>query len=423
MARRKRRQIDPEALGPEEIVVDTLFVLMRQCSTQGVHGKATEETAERLRTLIEQAEVPLALQFLGETAYRDHTLVPLHAEVFRRSQQLLQSLDNLSVREIVFEAVPSLEALLQLADVLVKGSHGPSDAMRRASLKQRMRVSIRPRAQKKDEDDTGERVHAATTRIALAATLADELPRHPEREWPWDVGIAVVRQVEAAVAANHHAAARTIEHMPGSWTISRRATCACLRIVAALTHLGVGAFVRRSASHALLALATHGYGERSGKPVPEAAERAIASLLFAPPQSPSGITAHRLRATTILHALARAAEGGKGEPPLLGLVRAVYEIERQRCPVELDFALTAVDLLARLAESYETTGDEWPRALLSAGGPVPAGAYVLADGRLGIAYEPAEDAWRPRVRAGTELIVPREPVELYSPVAMAPIRR
>ena len=61
------------------------------------------------------------------------------------------------------------------------------------------------------------------------------------------------------------------------------------------------------------------------------------------------------------------------------------------------------------------------RSFIASVGTVPAGTYVLADGRLGVVLSPTDDPWRPNVQVGGEIFVPKEPVQLFSPVANAQV--
>jgi hypothetical protein len=284
---------------------------------------------------------------------------------------------------------------------------------------ERIKVRALPHLGRRAKQDQGGTI-VVDAHVALAFEIGEELRGMVTEQWSWSTGVALLRFLEGAFKHDVHATLRAVELAPGSSSASRRAVAASVLVAHVLGWLGAPVAARRAAAHATLALGMHGYGPRGGRPIAEAAEAAIATLTVEPPAARSGIDPHRLRVCAMVHALSKP-ERPANEPKLLGLVRMAYSLERRRAPENATFHLTIADLLALALQlrAHGTHYDDWVGALVGAYGIVPMGAFVLCDGRLGVAIEPSPDPWRPRVLVQGEKVAPIEPVAIFSPLARA----
>lgn len=415
--RRKRIDVDALPASENQACVDVLYTFMRTCASQGTGTVVAEEAAEKMIAAIVAAETPLVLQFVGGAVYRDKILLPLEFEAFRRAQILLQTVENHGVHEIAFTDVPKIDDILHFGSALGRGLQGRTDALRRMRF-ERIRVRTLPHLGRRAKQDQGGSV-LVDANVALALEIGEELRGMVSEQWSWSTGIALLRFMEIAFKLDLPSALRAVELMPGSWSASRRAVAASVHVAHVLGWLGAPVDMRRAAAHAALAIGMHGFGPRGGQPIAEAAEAAMASLTAEPPAARSGIDPHRLRVCSMVHALSRA-EIADDEPKVLGLVRVAYSLERRRCPEEVTFHLTILDLLALALRMQDRRHyADWMGAFVGAYGIVPMGSFVLCDGRLGVATEPSPDPWRPRVLVQGEKLAPIEPVAIFSPLARA----
>lgn len=414
--RRKRIDVDALPASENQACVDVLYAFMRTCASQGTGNVIAEEAGEKMIAAIVAAGTPLVLQFVGGAVYRDKILLPLEFEAFRRAQILLQTVENHGVHEIAFTDVPHIDDLLHFGSALGRGLQGRTDALRRMRF-ERIRVRTLPHLGRRAKQDQGGSV-LVDANIALAFEIGEELRGMVSEQWSWSTGIALLRFMESAFKLDAPAALRAVELMPGSWSASRRAVVASVHVAHVLGWLGAPVDTRRAAAHAALAIGMHGFGPRGGQPIAEAAEAAMASLTAEAPAARSGIDPHRLRVSSMVHALAKPQ--AEDEPKVLGLVRVAYSLERRRCPEDVTFHLTITDLLALGLQMQDRSHHEdWMGAFVGAYGIVPMGSFVLCDGRLGIATEPSPDPWRPRVLVQGEKVAPIEPVSMFSPLARA----
>lgn len=404
-----------------QAALDQLFLFMRTYAAHGPMHPATTRSAETTIASLRAAGSPLALQFVGHAVFRDRTAIPLEIESFARCQAVAQALANLGVHEICFDEIPPAQALLDLGRALARGSMGPSEVLenlRIPGLRWRRLAHARVGM---DVEEVEPDVFAAA-QIALAIADAEPLCRRAG-VWPWPIGVSVVRRVERACATSAGSTATAVELAPGSWSPARRAVAACFRASLTLRRIGSSEFIRRATCHALVALAAHGYESRSGRPAAEAAASALKPLLDAPLAGRSGVDPHRLRVSSIVHALlpGRPTEGRAARVP--GLVRVIYDIEQRRCPRGVSFDLTFIDLLAHAVGNLRSRPPDeqlWLRALCGAVGIVPPGAHVrLPDGRLAVAMESVEggDPWQPRVLVAGRIADPGGRVTLWPPTA------
>jgi hypothetical protein len=397
--------------------LDRLFLLMRQVAVFGANHPTANDAAESLQEAIDRAGPPFVLQFVRGAVFRDRVLVPLDADRFQQAANLERALSNLATHEVCVDEVPPLDAVSAFGIALARGAQGPSPALQTAKWRG-LRFRELPYAQYGEEAEEVDPGVFTAAQIALAIGEAERARKDAEEYWPWAHGVSIVRRLERAIETDRDATDRAMELAPGAWTPPRRAVSAALTVMGLLTTLDLTRFARRAAAHATLALATLGYRDRDGLPLAEAAQATLTALLAAPITAHSGVDPHRLRVCTCLNALCERGSGG-AELSLNGLLVLAYEIERKRCPEGVSFNLTRVDLMAEVVrEMGQSLDATWVRALVGASGAVPVGAYVLADGRLGVVIEsaPADDPWRPRVLVGGEVVTPREPVVLHSPL-------
>ncbi len=141
-----------------------------------------------------------------------------------------------------------------------------------------------------------------------------------------------------------------------------------------------------------------------------------------PIYSRSGITPHRVRVCSMLHRLQSARSVSELGPKITGLIHLTYEMERGRCPGDVEFDLTFADLLAQAVENQgDIYNEDWVRVLAKVSGEVPVGAKVrLEDGSVGIVLGPSKikDPLRPSVLVNDQILIPSKPVELISSAAL-----
>lgn len=397
--------------------LDQLFLLMRQAAVFGPNHPNATAAAEATQEAIDRAGPPFVLQFVRGAVFRDRVLLPLDAERFQQASDIERSLANLATHEVCVDEVPSLDAVSGFGVALARGAQGPSPALQSAKWRG-FRFRELPYAQYGEEAEEVDASVFTAAQIALAIGEAERARKDSAEHWPWTLGVSIVRRLERSLETDRDGAHRAMELAPGAWTPPRRAVSAALTVMGLLTTLELTRFARRAAAHATLALASVGYREREGMPIAEAATATLTALLAAPITAQSGVDPHRLRVCTCLNALCEREAGGT-QLSLTGLLELGYEIERRRCPEGVTFDLTRLDLMADVVREMGTTLDAtWTRALVGASGAVPIGAFVLADGRLGVVIEsaPVDDLWHPKVLIGGEVVTPRTPVVLHSPL-------
>lgn len=398
------------------VLIDQLFLAMKTCSIHGAAHPSTRAVVESAQMAVRDTSPPFALQFVSGAVFRDRRLVALELETFTRARELAAALANLSVHELAFDEVPHADALLRLAGALARGAQGPSEALSLINLPP-MRWRELPHARLgEDAEQVDGQVYTAS-QVVLALAEAEQIAARTDGPWPWATGVSIVRRLERAIEIDLQATARAVELAPGAWTPTRRTIAAAFAVSAVLSRVGVSDFVRRAATHAITAACVHGYRARAGTDVEPAAQAALRAMLRSPVRAGSGVDPHRLRVSTLVHAL-----GGGRNAELLALLRLAYLMERKRSPAGVSFDLTGIDLLAYALNELQTEASApWIRALIATLGAVPMGAYVLADGMLGVVMEPSEsgDPWRPKVLVGGRMITPAAPVQLCSPLGRA----
>jgi hypothetical protein len=322
---------------------------------------------------------------------------------------------------LVLDTVPSAVTLLTLGTMLHAAAHtGRATAARLEGV--RLARLVRPALADSSVDEAALDVFLIQ-RLDCLCRDAAILAADATGAWDWDGGCAVAYGIERFLAVSIGAAGRVYETAPRPWTRARRIVGAALHVSAVLARLRASPLTQRAATHAMLALAVHGLFERGGGALHTAAQAAMPRLLATGLDEGSQPEPHRLRVCALVSEAAKADRTAVPSLPVVSLLHAALELERRRVPEDIALTLGTVDLQAWLAEAL---GHEihagWGRALLGALGIVPAGSYVLADGRLGIVIGPSDagDPWRPRVLLGGQIVVPAQPLTLYSPLAMTP---
>lgn len=411
---------------PAQVVnlVDRLFVFGRTLQAHGGgHPMARQAAAATLESLA-AVETPIGLQFVAEGLFCDRVLVPLDAETFERVGWLGAALANLSVHEISFHKLPTVDDLLRFGIALARGSVGPSSDLDDLKLDGLTWREI-PYAQRGSDSEAVDPEVFSTVQIAQAISTAEALAGDDSGIWDWRAGVGIVRRLVRTLASDGNAAARAVELAPGEWTVPRRAVSAALQLLRMLDEIGLTPATTRAGTHALLGLSLCGYSPHGAGPVGEAARELLGRFRRAPITGQSGIEPHRLRTTAVVHQLAN--DRGEHELEILGALKVAYELEAGRRPAGVDFELSLADLLAQLVTS---PGSEdragWIEVLVHTVGEVPTGARVrLDDGRIGTVIGPGaeEDPWRPMVLVDGVTVVTDEAVQLLAPGAGPPDRR
>lgn len=402
--------------------VERLFVLMRTISMHGADHPAVQQAAAHMVFTVQTAAPPFAVQFIHQGVFRDRVLVPLDPESFHRSQQVARALANLGAQEIAVDEPLDAESLVRLGALAARGAHGPVEHADRIHVPG-VRLREIPDAQWGVEGEHVTPEVFVLVQVSLAIGDAETLMNQSLEPWNWGAGISTLRRVERALDTSGTASARTIETVPGAWSVPRRAIAAVLHSAQILRDLGVTPGLRRVINHALLAICLHGLRARGGLPLREAVSATIVRMLDAPMLTRSGIDPHRFKVSAMLDRFERFAEEPAAWLPAMHLVAMMYALERARCPEGAGFDLAQVDLLAQASAASGRGFDPvWTRALVRSAGVVPPGAVVqLADGRVGVVMEPgsAGDPLRPKVLVDGALVEPARRVRVVSGAIMA----
>jgi hypothetical protein len=400
-------------------VLDALAVLVRQLGLHGEEHPDVQQATSELTLAINDAQPPFALNLVGEAVLCGREPLPAEVGLYRRNQALVGAMRKFGARQLRLTAVPSSAALLRLAGALLDATQG-SGRTRAPQIDgvefMRLRLLGDSGAADAAENDT-----FITEQLERATAAIHAIMTRETSTWPFRRGKRVLQRVERCISVDPAAATAAHELAAGTGTRARRALGAVLLTTTVLSRLGAPDLVRRSATHALLALCCHGLDERGGAPLSEAAQATLQAMVRTSRRS---VDPHRLRATALVYSLtpqgARAARA-----PAEPLLRIAYDMERARAPVGPTYELSKVDLWAWLADAVARgeVDRDWGEVVLSTPGGIPPGAHVMADNRLGVVMGPAGeegDAQRPRVLVAGELCVPRTPVRPHSPLGMTP---
>jgi hypothetical protein len=402
-------------------VLERAFLLARTTSLHGPDHPLVARVVEALAQGVQAAHPPFALQFLGQATFRDSQLLPLDVEAFLHVRELARALRNLDAQEVFFERVPDAEALGELGSALSRGLQGPSETLNERRI-EGLRFRQITHTSGADAENVDPEVFVLT-QVTLALADAEALVAEAGGAWPWIRGVAIVRRLERVTTGYPETAIRVIEQAPGEWTVGRRAAAATLDVLLVLNALHVSRSTARAAAHAALIVSVSGLP--SGALAAKAAADALPRMLRAPTRSKTSVEPHRLRTSAIVHAFNREEEARR--VAVLPMVHLAYELAKRRCPPDVSFRLTRVDLLAAAARDGGRNFDvRWVQALIRACGVVPPGAFVrMANGALGTVVDAgvSGDPWRPRVLVDGRIVQAAAQVTLVSPGALLGRRR
>ena len=413
--------VDEAAMEVErtQALVDALHLVLRTLASHGGEHPLAVQAVQTLEHKISAAEPPFTLQFVGKGVFKDGTLVPINIRCYRLSKTLADILHALSVHELAFDRPPDHFSLLDFATAVANfepGAPNPLDELDVPGLTWR---EI-PQAQFGVEVEEVDPEVFCTAQLTLAIADAELLVAHNEGPWNWGRGVAVTRRLERALDKSPTATARALEVAPGIWSPARRSVAACCHLLTTLGALDVERAARRAAAHALLVLGCIGLEERDGADFEAAGKAALGHVLEAPALARTGVEPHRAKTCALVHMVFNDPPGAANNPGVIPLLHLCYELERRRCPGDVEFDLTLADLLAAACEGIQAFAAEWVQALVSAYGVMPPGARVrLPDGLVGIVLETGEHGpLRPLVLVQGVAVVPTGPVQLIPPTAV-----
>ena len=401
-----------------EQIVERLGILMRTLAMHGSNHPMAEKAAAAAAQFLNDGRPPYSLQFVAGGLFRDRVVVPVDVERFGQVRQLSRALHNISIHEISVDEPLRAVSVHTFGRLLARGASGPT-ALDPGLTVAGMRWRVIPGFTAGGDSAMTDPSLFAAMQVIHAIREAGELSGKIDEPWPWKSGIGVVRRLERAILTAEFVTKRTVELLPGDWTVPRRALNVCLMVMHVLERLGVDRITRRASSHAALALAIQGLTDRDGMELHDAAgilcERFVAGVV----QTPTGIDPHRLRATAIAHFIATARSREEAPLGVLGLIHLLYYLERRRRPRGLSVEMTLPDLMG-YAVTYagEVFDTAWVRALFSTLGPVPPGSRVRTDSDdvgVVIGPGPSRDPWLPVVSIGGTVKVPKAPVHLVPP--------
>lgn len=355
------------------VVVEELFRLFKGVQLHGRRHPRVRADAERFVAIV-AARLPVVIAFVGGGVFVDQSLVPLELEAWQRAMSVAGPLQTLGANELTFRLGLTSEDVVCLAFAWTEGALGNRDALdelgQLIGIGHRAIGSISRGADVEAVDND----IAVVAEAALAVADAERLVNGGEA--PWTLQTAIVRRLERSAFSRPQPAVAAFEHARP--TIARRAVSAALVAGALLRHVGASATVARTSAHAALLVGCVGLQTRSGTALDACREAAI-TLGMGEPLPRSGLEPHRLRVCSLLMADA-------SDHPAAAVVALAYELERLRCPPELEFDLTNADIWAALAlQAGITFPLPWVRVLVACFGAMPPGAWVmLADGRRGL---------------------------------------
>ena len=402
-----------------ERIVERLGVLMRTLVMHGPDHPMADKAAAATAQAINDGRPPYALQFIAGGLFRDRVVVPVDVERFGQLRQLSRALHNLSMHELSVDEPLRVSSVHTLGRMLARAASGPIDVDPGLVIPG-LRWRVIPGFTASGDSVVIDPSMFSAMQVVAAIAEAAEMSGNIDDPWPWKSGISVVRRLERAVLTAEVVTKRTLELLPGKWTIARRAVSACLMVMQVLESLGVDRITRRASSHAALAVAIQGLTDREGMELRDAAgilgERFVTGVM----QTATGIDPHRLRAVAIVHFIASARTREEAPMGVLGLIHLAYYLERHRRPRGLSSELSLADLMAYAVRfSGDVFDPVWVRALTAVIGPVPPGTPVrLASGDLGVAIGPGptRDPWLPLVSSNGNVTAATSPIRLVSPL-------
>ncbi len=392
-----------------------LSLLMRTITLHGPTHPLAMKVAEQLREAIHAAEPPFKLQFVSPAVFRNCQLLPMDLDAYLQGADLAKALDNLDAQELQFDHAPPSASLLQLGIALSRAQNGPTPMLEERGIEGMDWRSI-PKNVTLESVDPEVFVQ---TQMTLALSEGDGISIDPLEPWDWSRGMGVMRRLDRVVGTDALRAIRVIEMTPGAWTVRRRAVSAALDVMLVLNSLRVSPSVRRAGCHAALILAMRGLDPKGGKMIVDAAKAVLPRMLEAKSaRMGQQSEPHRLRVTVIVNQVAK--NEWTDDLMVLRLVEIAYEMARMRCPPDLAFHLNRIDVLAQAAaEAGRTLDANWTGEVVKQIGVVPPGSFVrLADGKMGIVFEPSADPWKPKVLVDGKVVQVDQPVTPFSPAAL-----
>jgi hypothetical protein len=365
-------------------VLDKLHLLLSATRAYGSQHPSAEAAAAALALAIRDALPPFALQFVVGAAFRDRELLPIDGERYDRMLVIGDGLHKGGAQEVVFHGGNSEELVVLSAALLSHREHLLDDLGLTS-------VSFReiPDASPGQELETVEPEIFVAAQLVLgfgaARACAEASSSITPQPWSFANGMEAVRRLERAMETNASVTAYTLEIAPGTIDPGRRALMAAHHVRVVANCLGTSKSVARASAHAALMIAACGLAPRGGSSfdaaVAKAAACSVAGLEVA------SADPHRVLVTTLLH-----DQSTHARLPIGALLRLAYEIELERCPVDVDFDLGLADVLSSAVSKWNHPGSSmaaWVRVRVAAAGVMPAGARVrLADGRRGIVLGP-----------------------------------
>lgn len=398
-----------------QAIIDQAATIMQTLAVRGHDHPLSQKAAAGLARTLNEARPPYALQFVAGGLFRNRVVVPVDIEKYNKVRQVSRSMHNLSIHELGVERAVSAEGAMALGRMLAAGVAGPAELPADYTIPG-VRWRTIPGFQPGHDSKTIDPSHFAVTQVVWAAEEAARIDVSLDSPWPWDAGINIVRRLERALLVSEINAKRAVELLPGDWTPARRAIAACMLALNVLERLNVDRISRRSAAHALFALAMQGLNSRGGLELPGAAGIVRERLMEGIGSTVGGIDPHRLRTSAIVHFFARSQTREEGPLGVLRLIHLAYFMERARRPSDVPLSLSPADMMAYAVRfAGETFDPLWVRTVSWAIGVTPIGSPVkLQDGRVGVVVGPApeDEPWRPTVSVDGESFRPTNGVTL-----------
>jgi len=393
-------------------LIEALSVLTRTLLSHGEHHQVVRQNAELVFALVQKAQPPFALQFVAEAAFRDHILIPVTIDLYKRVVELTLAMENLSVHEVNFDSSLNIESIVSFGKGLAKGSLGPSDFLEDRKIPGIFCQALEGVVMGHESESVDADV-AALTQVALArqkiASLQETIA------WPWRDGLSIIRRLERAIDSHFDAALLGLTESlrnEDSIHVHQRALLASFHLMRVLKNMGAPKSDTRAAGHCALILCFYGLQACGGLAIEKAAEKALPLILQWEVQGRGGVEPHKLRVCAMINALRKSRSIHSLSP----LIELVYVLECERCPKGVAFALHEVDLFALAAARYTQNQDasplaSWARILIAVMGVLPTGAQVWVEGRgMALVIAKGEAPLRPKVKMGAEVFIPKSPV-------------
>lgn len=397
-------------------VIEQLCACMRALAANGPDHEDVHASAQACRRAISGAKPPFGLRFLSDGVLRDREPVMVSLGTFRRSQILARALYVQNTPELRFDELPKVEVVEKLAKLFVEATQGNHRSILPyfQGIGMNKVHQVDPTTKSHSETDVDRVLRAELYSVAMRIEgMHNELLQ--TGAWPWAAGQQAVASLERCLALGVTATARTLELAAPEWTVARRCIAMTLNVLIVMTRIRASDVSRRAAAHAMLAIA--GFGLREPMTLEAAAKQAFATMHTVPKGERLGSSPHRLHATALVASTAGQAGGAM---PLTRLLHAAYTMESKRIEPSGQ-RLSRIDLQAWLSGAIGREIDDlFGRAILGSLGPLPPGAHVMCDGRLGVVVGPGKAPDRPIVLLGGVLTAPDAPVAPSSPLGMSP---